>query len=140
MLTAIIALAVVVALLWLFQFLVACVLTDFDKQLKALKPSWKDIKMAEPPRTKEEVYDARISPLMAQIIAICREHKIAHVCAFTLDVEEGLCCISANTSEGFEPEERLLAAARALYRNPQTSTLTIRDGDGNAKEIVSILS
>lgn len=37
MLAALIALSTVVGLLWLFQFLVACILTDFDKQLKALQ-------------------------------------------------------------------------------------------------------
>ena len=35
--TAIIALSVVVGLLWLLLFLVACILTDFDKQLKELR-------------------------------------------------------------------------------------------------------
>jgi hypothetical protein len=36
--------------------------------------------------TKEEVYDAQISPLMGQIIAICKEHSInAHM---TFDIED----------------------------------------------------
>ena len=89
--------------------------------------------------TKEKVYDAQISPLMAEIIAICRKHKIAHVCAFTLDEEEGLCCITANITEDFEPEERLIAAKHALYPSPQTLTLTTRDGDGNVTKSEVIL-
>lgn len=95
--------------------------------------------MKQPSETKEEVYDGQISPLMAKIIAICKEHKIAHVCAFTLDEENGLCCITTNTSEDFEPEERLLEARHVLYRRPQTLTLTTRDGDGNVKSIETIL-
>lgn len=37
MLTAIVVPAVAVAMLWLLQFLVTCILTDFDKQLKELR-------------------------------------------------------------------------------------------------------
>lgn len=95
--------------------------------------------MGQTSETKEDVYDAQISPLVAEIIAICRKHKIAHVCAFTLDEENGLCCITANTSKDFEPEERLLAALHALYPSPQTLMLTTRDGDGNVKSIEAIL-
>jgi hypothetical protein len=32
--------------------------------------------------TKEEVYDAEINPLMAKIIAICKEHRIPLVAQF----------------------------------------------------------
>ena len=39
--------------------------------------------------TKEEVYDSQISPLMAQIISICKEHKIAMLADFTLDEDLG---------------------------------------------------
>lgn len=35
--------------------------------------------------TKEEVYDESISPLMKQILAVCKEHGIAMVCDFELD-------------------------------------------------------
>lgn len=40
---------------------------------------------------KEAVYDAEISPLMAQIVAICKAHKINMAATFALDPadEEG---------------------------------------------------
>lgn len=97
--------------------------------------------MSQEPRTKEEIYDSMISPLIAQVIAICKEHKIANVCAFTLDKEEGLCCITAMTTEAFEPEDRLTAAVDALYRNENRRPLmiTTRDGDGNVKRVDAIL-
>jgi hypothetical protein len=39
-------------------------------------------------KTKEEVYDEEIAPLMTQIIAICKEHKINTHATFLLD-EDG---------------------------------------------------
>ncbi len=81
---------------------------------------------------KEQIYDSQISPLIAQVIAICKEHKIAHVCAFTLDAEEGLCCITANTRQEFEPEERLIQAAKILYKEPARPLMvTTKDAGGN---------
>lgn len=38
--------------------------------------------------TKEDLYDTHISPLMAQIIALCKEHKIAVYAAFDLADED----------------------------------------------------
>lgn len=35
--------------------------------------------------TREEIYDAEISPLMKQIIAVCKEHDIPLVADFQLD-------------------------------------------------------
>ena len=47
---------------------------------------------------KEKVYDEQIAPLMKQIIDICKEHEIAHVCSFALsDSETGLLCTTCNT-------------------------------------------
>lgn len=39
--------------------------------------------------TKEDVYDSEISPLMARIIAICKEHDIPMVADFQLDDDRG---------------------------------------------------
>jgi len=41
--------------------------------------------------TKEDVYDEQISPLMTQVIAICKEHKIPLVAQFNYasEGEEG---------------------------------------------------
>lgn len=39
-------------------------------------------------RTKEQVYDADIFPLMKQIIDICHAHKIAMVASFAIPSED----------------------------------------------------
>lgn len=75
--------------------------------------------------TKEEVYDTKLNPLMEQIIQICKEHKIAHVCTFSLDRESELFCTTNDISDEcdappvlkeitellFQPQDILLAFA-----------------------------
>lgn len=40
--------------------------------------------------TEEKVYDEQIAPLMMQIIAICKEHRIPLACTFQYgDLEDG---------------------------------------------------
>lgn len=44
--------------------------------------------MSDEPRTeKERIYDNEVSPLMTQIIAICKEHKINMAATFSLDID-----------------------------------------------------
>ena len=62
--------------------------------------------------TKEAVYDTQISPLMAEILAICQEHKIAIVADFGLDGD--LHCTSALLTEDYEPSEGQLTALKNL--------------------------
>ena len=92
-------------------------------------------------QTKEELYDEQISPLMAQIIAVCNEYQIAHVCSFSLEPQGGLCCTTANTSDEFEPPEEFRECVRVLRGNGHLSPLmvTTRDGDGNVKEVTAIM-
>ena len=88
--------------------------------------------------TKEEIYDEQINPLMAQIIAICKEHNIAHVCSFSLD-DDGLMCTTCNTSDETDPPDELRECVRLLHpdaRNPLM--LTVEKADGS-KEIHAIL-
>jgi hypothetical protein len=73
--------------------------------------------------TKEEVYDSQINPLMAQIIAICKEHKIAHVCSFSLGLDgdgDELLCTSMNLSDDFDPPVNLHLALAEIYKSRQT--------------------
>ena len=94
--------------------------------------------------TKEEFYDDKISPLMAQIIAMCKEGEIPMLADFALDWNDDeqhhLKCTTVILSEDLDPPEEMLQAAR-LLRPPQRSPmmLTVRDGDGNAKEMHAIL-
>lgn len=94
--------------------------------------------------TKEEIYDQQISPLMTQVIAICKEHKIANVCSFALgDDEDGdsLLCTTVMTTEEFEPPEELKRCCSILLnRGPSPSLMvTTRDGDGNVTRMDAIL-
>ena len=65
---------------------------------------------------KEQVYDDQINPLMAQIIAICKEHKIAFIANFRLD--EDLACTSADLRDSHQPSNAQLRALAIL--NPQS--------------------
>lgn len=75
---------------------------------------------------KEEIYDAEISPLMAQILAICKEHKIAMVASFDLPVPDDpdLVCTSALTTEEFEPRQALRDAVIVLC-NPEMAYIAM---------------
>lgn len=50
---------------------------------------------------KEQAYDEKISPLMTQIIATCKEHGIAMISSFALPTEqnEDLCCTTCTQDE-----------------------------------------
>lgn len=50
---------------------------------------------------KEQIYDESIHPLMAEILAICQEHKIAMLATFAIPNEEDadLCCTSMTPDE-----------------------------------------
>lgn len=80
--------------------------------------------------TKEQIYDEQISPLMTQVIAICREHKIANICTFSLDeCDDG-------ESEGL----RCTTAMQAIRGGGAPRTMmTVRDGDGKIKEMHAFL-
>lgn len=82
--------------------------------------------------TKEAIYDAEIAPLMTQIIAICKEHKIANLCSFDLgpdpidkDDDNHLTCTTAMLTPEFEPDERHLAASRAILSQRQFAALIV---------------
>ncbi|SDH11338.1 hypothetical protein SAMN05216466_107146 [Paraburkholderia phenazinium] len=84
---------------------------------------------------KEQIYDEQISPLMTQIIAICRAHKIAHVACFAIPTEDDpdLRCSTAQLTSDFEPPEEFLQAWKHLRPASRSSTMMLRteSGDGN---------
>jgi hypothetical protein len=83
---------------------------------------------------KEQIYDDQISPLMAQIIDICREHKIAFLASFFIPTEEDadLRCSSAMLGAEFEPPEEFTRAWREI-RPSRSGGLMLRteSGDGS---------
>lgn len=82
-------------------------------------------------RTKEEIYDAEINPLMTQIIAICKEHKIALLATFELpcDDDPDLACTTALLADEYEPSEKVLEALRVIRNRPVMLAETITKTD-----------
>lgn len=85
--------------------------------------------MTEPRTELERVYDDQISPLMTQIIAICKEHKMPMLADFWIgfdeEVEEDLKCTTALLSDGFNPPENMLKALRILRTPPTFMAFTV---------------
>lgn len=68
---------------------------------------------------KEQIYDAQIFPLMAQILDICKEHKIAMVAAFHTpnDEDAELFCSSRVPGENGEYPAYLKDLSAIVSRN-----------------------
>lgn len=91
-------------------------------------------------RTKEEVYDAEINPLMAQIIEICKQRQIPMLASFSLDREEGLKCTTALLDEQWEVPEELFEACKVIYTGgrPLMKLTTKNDkGETTAIEVIA---
>jgi hypothetical protein len=89
---------------------------------------------------KEQVYDEKIDPLMAQIIAICQEHKIAMLATFDIPPTPGddLCCTSHLPDESGNLPARIAAAARAAS-GPSPLMLTTRNAAGEVTTMTAIV-
>lgn len=88
--------------------------------------------MSTPRTPKEAVYDERISPLMEQIIALCKEHKINMVADFSLgydpEGDQTLFCTTALPKVDPSDEkgvERMMASYEAIRPKPQLFAFTI---------------
>jgi hypothetical protein len=81
---------------------------------------------------KEQIYDERIAPLMKQIIATCKEYKIAFLADFSLD--DDLHCTSADLRDDHEPAENQLKAFELLKPKAPPFAITIETlPDGHQK-------
>lgn len=72
----------------------------------------------------EKVYDEKINPLMAQIIAICKEHNMPFVASFQYS-DDGL-CTSCQVPEG--ADKRFRMALQMLLHGHVAYAVTRRDG------------
>ena len=91
---------------------------------------------------KEEIYDTEISPLMAQIIAICKKDGIAMLATFSIptDDDPGLCCTTLVPDENGESGPRHLHALRILKgASNQVMTITQENADGS-RHVTAVLS
>lgn len=57
-------------------------------------------------KTKEQIYDEEIDPLMVQIIEICEKNGIAALCSFSIPNESDadLCCTTILPGDGPIPK------------------------------------
>lgn len=79
---------------------------------------------------KEHVYDSQISPLMTQIIEICKEHSIPMIASFTYAVCQergpGRCTTLLNSFEGRQDQANQKAAS--ILHNGGHETFAIAIG------------
>lgn len=90
---------------------------------------------------KEQIYDAQINPLMAQIIEICKANNIAMLATFALPTPEDadLCCTSHLPDETGKlpcPIAEASSVIRGSGRSPLM--LTTQHADGS-KTLTAIL-
>jgi hypothetical protein len=83
---------------------------------------------------KEQVYDAEINPLMAQIIGICQAHGIAMLCTFSIPTPDDpdLACTSLLPDESGENDPLHMQCWRALNGSGQSVAITITSPKGDA--------
>lgn len=91
--------------------------------------------------TKEDIYDNKISPLMAQVIEICQTHGIAMIANFACpnDQDESLQALSMVPDEsGKHPanHKEALLCIRPSLRSPLMLTTSRADG---SKTMTAIL-
>ena len=75
-------------------------------------------------KTKEEVYDEEISPLMTKIIEICKRRKIALLAQFKIG--EDLAATTALLANEYEPSKEQLAALSMLKDGYAAFAITSR--------------
>lgn len=66
--------------------------------------------------TEEKVYDEKISPLMKQIIAICKEHKIPMIATFIYENDENSDEGAATTYLNFGGDDRFSDCLSRAYK------------------------
>ena len=80
-----------------------------------------------PVQDKEAVYDEQIAPLMAQILAVCKEHGIPMVASFEYAPEQ-LCTSAIPGPSDDETSQRLNAATELIYQGFAALTVRMRRG------------
>lgn len=89
---------------------------------------------------KEQIYDAQIFPLMAQICAIVQEHKIAMVASFAIpnDEDPDLLCTSCTTKKEFDPPESFKECVKIL-RPEGIAPLMLRTKHADGSETLTAI-
>jgi len=89
--------------------------------------------------SEEKVYDEKLSPLMKQIIEICKEHKIPMLAVFVYENDENGDQNAATTYLNFGDDDRfsdvLHQAHRTIRGGGNLAITTITTGDLNVQGI-----
>ena len=77
--------------------------------------------------TKEQIYDKEIYPLMDQIIAICKKHKIAMLADFHIpnELDPELKCTSMLNGGEYTERDEIKRALLILRPRPTLTVFTI---------------
>lgn len=84
-------------------------------------------------KNKEQIYDEQINPLMAQIISLCKLHKIAMLCSFSIptEYEPSLMCTTALLAKSYNPPSELTDAFDVIMGKETTfMALTVTKQEG----------
>ena len=88
----------------------------------------------------EAIYDAKIAPLMDQIIGICKEHKLPMFATFLYmndpDGDDGLCTTNLMFKERPIPEKLLNLVTIADPPRIAALRISVKKGDGSVEETV----
>jgi len=87
---------------------------------------------------KEEIYDDQISPLMEQIINICKKNNIAMLMSFSIPTEDDpdLACTTAIVSDECDPPGSLLRAYETVMgRSPGMPNMMITTKNENGETV-----
>jgi hypothetical protein len=89
---------------------------------------------------KEQIYDAEISPLMAQVIAICQKNKISMFATFDVpnDEDETVTCTTCTADESGKPSERIQQFNRLSPRRVAPLMITTQHAD-DSKTMTAVL-
>lgn len=92
-------------------------------------------------KTKENIYDEQISPLMQQVIDICREHKIAMVFSAHLPDEEqdSLYCTTLLPGDNDEPNPKFTATAKMIRGDRPSIGLGIRTTHADGSQTLTAI-
>lgn len=91
---------------------------------------------------KEEIYDSQISPLMGQIIQICKANCIAMMADFAIPTEadDGLRCTTILPDESGQNDQLHLEALSRIRRGgrPAPMMITTENADGS-KTVTAVI-
>ncbi len=94
---------------------------------------------------REQAHDEKISPLMTQIIAICKEHQIPFVASFQLDdnpddPDDCTFCTSGIVLDEWEPSEAIVKAFDILRpRVPSLQAMLTTEHNDGTKTVTAFL-